>query len=100
MTNCFTIPSVAAVFARMKNEWKPTRIEFLPDIQASCLEFNHGGLWNKKYDRENIISIDMVACYPASFLGYGDCAEYFKRFGHPGNEMARVSINRPLPDLI
>ena len=99
LTNCFTIPSVAAHFARIKNAWKPTRVEFLPDIEDSCLEFNHGGLWNQKYDRDNIISVDMVACYPASFLGYGECTEYFKRFGHPVHEMTRVAINGPLPDF-
>ena len=35
--------AIAAHAARIKNDWKPTRIEFLPDIEASCLEFNHGG---------------------------------------------------------
>ena len=99
LTNCFTIPSVAAHFARMKNAWRPTRVDFLPDIEASCIEFSHGGLWNTQYDRENMISIDMIACYPASFLGYGEAAKYFKRFGHPGHEMTRVAINGPLPDF-
>ena len=46
-----------------------------------------------------MISVDMVACYPGSFLGYGECAEYFKRFGHPVHEMTRVAINGPLPDF-
>ena len=99
LTNCFTIPSVAAAFARIKNAWKPTRADFLPDIEASCVEFSHGGLWNTKYDRERMISVDMVACYPASFLGYGECTEYFKRFGHTTHEMTRVAINGSLPDF-
>jgi hypothetical protein len=98
LTNCFTIPSVAAAFARIKNAWKPTRADFLPDIEASCVEFSHGGLWNQRYDRERMISVDMVACYPASFLGYGECAEYFKRFGHPTHEITRVAINGLLSD--
>ena len=99
MTNCFTIQSVAAHAARKRNAWKPTRTELLQDIQASCLEYNRGGLWNQKYDRENIISVDMIACYPASFLGYGFAGEYFKRFGDPTHEMTRVAINGPLPDF-
>ena len=64
LTNCFTIPFIAAQFSRKKNTWKPTRTEFLPDIQSSCLEYSHGGLWNTKYDRESIILVDMAACYP------------------------------------
>ena len=43
-----------------------------------------------------MLSVDMVSCYPASFLGYGEFAEYFKRFGH---EMTRAAINGPLPDF-
>ena len=46
-----------------------------------------------------MISVDIVACYPASFLGYGFAAEYFKRFGHPTHEMTRDAINGPLPDF-
>ena len=46
-----------------------------------------------------MISVDIVACYPGSFLGYGFAAEYFKRFGHPTHEMTRVAINGPLPDF-
>ena len=34
-----------------------------------------------------------------SFPGYGECAVYFKRFGHPTREMTRVAINGPLPDF-
>lgn len=99
LTNCFTIPSVAAHFARKKNNWKPVRREFLQDVESSCLEYYHGGLWNKQYDRDSMISVDIVACYPGSFLGYGFAGEYFKRFGHPTHEMTRVAINGPLPDF-
>ena len=96
---CFTVPSVAAHYAREKNSWKPTRFDLLDDIILSCVEYGHGGLWNCKYSRKDLICVDMVACYPGSFLGYGECSEYFKRFGHPTNEMTRVSINGPLPDF-
>ncbi len=41
----------------------------------------------------------MAACYPGSFLGYGESSKYFDIFGHPTHEMARVSINGPLPNF-
>jgi len=44
-----------------------------------------------------VISIDMKACYPASFLGQGEAKAYFERFGHPAHRMVRVAINGPLP---
>ncbi len=41
----------------------------------------------------------MVGFYLGSFIGYGECSEYFKRFGHPTHDMTRVAINGPLPDF-
>ncbi|MEW8688806.1 MAG: hypothetical protein AB2556_23560, partial [Candidatus Thiodiazotropha sp.] len=49
------------------------------------------------YDTEDIISIDMRACYPASFQGMGEAKPYFERFGHPAHRMTRVAINGALP---
>ena len=63
------------------------------------MECIHGGEWFNKYSPECIISVDMVTCYPKGFLGYGECAEYFERFGDPTHEMTRVAINRPPPDF-
>lgn len=52
------------------------------------------------YDMRDVISIDMKACYPASFQGKGECAAYFQRFGHPTSQMTRVAINGPLPENV
>ena len=41
----------------------------------------------------------MVACYPGGFLGYGECADFFKRFGHSTHEITCVAINGPLRDF-
>jgi hypothetical protein len=49
------------------------------------------------YDTREVISIDMKACYAASFHGMGEAKPYFERFGHPTHRMTRVSINGPLP---
>ncbi len=68
LSNCFTVPSVAAHFAQEKNSWKPTRLEFLEDVVRSCIEYGHGGLWNTKYNYNGVILVDMVACYPGRFL--------------------------------
>lgn len=99
LTNCFTVPGVAAHVARERNSWRPTPKSFLADIQQSCVEYGHGGLWNTRYDYRDMISVDMAACYPGSFLGYGECSEYFTRFGHVTNSMTRVAVNGVLPDF-
>ena len=44
------------------------------------------------------MSVDMIACYPGSFLGGGEGNKYFKRFGLPTHRMTRRSVNGPLPD--
>ena len=90
---------MVAHFTRENNLWHPTQNKLLEDIKLSCVEYSHGGLWNKKYSRDGMISVDMVTCYPGSFLGYGNAAKYFTRFGHPTHEMTRVAINGPLPDF-
>ncbi|MEW8689372.1 MAG: hypothetical protein AB2556_26410, partial [Candidatus Thiodiazotropha sp.] len=58
----------ASIIAKEKNGWKPTPASLLPDIQKACVEHDHGGLWNSMgYDTRKVVSIDMKACYPASF---------------------------------
>ncbi|MEW8686498.1 MAG: hypothetical protein AB2556_11860 [Candidatus Thiodiazotropha sp.] len=62
------------------------------------MEHGHGGLWNSMYyDTREVVSIDMKACYPASFQGVGEAKPYFERFGHPTHRMVRVAINSALP---
>ena len=56
------------------------------------MEHGHGhGLWN------SMVSIDLKACYSASFQGMGEVNPYFERFGHPTHRMTRVAINGALP---
>ncbi len=87
----------ASALAKEKNGWKPTPVNLLDDIQKACVEHGHGGLWNSMdYDTRDVISIDMKACYPASFQGQGEAKPYFEWFGHPTHRMTRVSINGPL----
>ena len=76
-----------AHYAREKNSWRKTLKEFLGDIKLSCVEYPHGGLWNTKYYRADMIAVDMSASYPGGFLGNGECNKYFIRFGHPTHEM-------------
>ena len=49
------------------------------------------------YDTREVTSIDMKACYPASFQGMGEAKPYFGRFGHPTHRMTCVAINGPFP---
>ena len=49
------------------------------------------------YDTREVTSIDMKACYPASFQAMGEAKPYFERFGHPTHCMTRVAINGSLP---
>ena len=89
------------IMAKGKNAWKPTRASLLSDIQKACREHGRGGLWNSMdYDTRDIVSIDMKACYPASFQGMGDAKPYFERFGHPTHHMTRVAINGALPRYV
>jgi len=79
---------------------KPTRADFLENIQGSCVESPHRGLWNTKYYLQNMLSVDMAARHPGFFfLRYGECNVYFTRFGHPTHEMTRVAINGELPEF-
>ena len=81
-----------------KNAWKPTPASLLKDIQKAFVEHGHGGLWNSMdYDMRDVVSIDIKACYPASFQGMGEAKPYFERFGHPTHHMTRVAINGALP---
>ncbi|MEW8688816.1 MAG: hypothetical protein AB2556_23610, partial [Candidatus Thiodiazotropha sp.] len=87
-----------SIMAKERNSWKPTPASLLPDIQKACVEHGHGGLWNSMgYDTREVVSIDMKACYPASFQGMGEAKPYFERFGHPTHRMVRVAINGALP---
>ena len=91
----------ASIMAKEKNGWKSTPASLLPDIQRACVEHGHGGLWNSMdYDTRTIVSIDMKACFPASFQGEGEAKPYFERFGHSTHRMTRVAINGPLPEDI
>ena len=97
----FSENHAASVVAKERNGWKPTPVHLLEEVQASCVEHGHGGLWNaESYDTRDVVAIDMKACYPASFQGHGEAAPWFKRFGHPGHRMTKVSINGPLPPNI
>jgi len=88
----------ASMVAKEVNGWKPTPVSLLPDIEKACVEHRHGGLWNSMdYDTREVTSIDIKACYPASFQGLGEAKPYFERFGHPGHRMTRVAINGSLP---
>ena len=89
----------ASIMAKERNGWKPTPAKLLPDIEKACVEHGHGGLWNSiGYNTREVTSIDMKACYPASFQGMGEAKPYFDRFGHPTHRMTRVAINGPLPN--
>ena len=89
---------VASIMAKEKNGWKPTPVSLLADIEKACVEHGHGGLWNSmNYHTRGVVSIDMKACYPASFRGLAEAKPYFQRFGHPTHRMTRVAINGPIP---
>ena len=91
----------ASVVTREKNTWKPTPVILLDMVQAACMEHGHGGLWNAPdYHVNEVVSIDMKACYPASFQGKREAAPWFQRFGHPRHRMTRVAVNGPLPNDI
>ena len=96
----FGVNHAAAVVARERNGWKPTPASLQADIEKACVEHGHGGLWNADYHVDDIVSIDMKACYPASFQGQGEATPYFERFGHPKSRMTRVAINGELPDNV
>ena len=97
----FGINHAASIMAKEKNGWKPTSANFLSDIQKACIEHGYGGLWNLMgHDIEQIVSIDMKSCYPASFQGEGEAKPHFERFGHPMHRMTRVLINGALPNDI
>ena len=73
----------SSIIAKEKNGWKPTPVSLLPDIEKACVEHGHGGLWNSMgYDTREVTSIDMKACYPASFQGRGEAKPYFERYCH------------------
>jgi len=97
----FGVNHAASVVAKERNDWRPTPSHLLEEIQQACVEHGHGGLWNSMdYTTNDVISIDMKSCYPASFQGEGEARSYFERFGHPCHRMTRVAINGPLPENI
>ena len=60
----------ASVVTREKNVWKPKPVNLLDMVEAACVEHGHGGLWNAPdFHVNEVVSIDMKACYPASFQG-------------------------------
>ena len=68
-----------------------------PASSRTCVEHGHSGLWDSMdYDIRGVDSIDMKACYPASFQGIGEVKPYCERFGHSSHHMTRVPINRAL----
>ena len=73
----------ASIMAKERTGWKPTPANLLPDIEKACVEHGHGGLWNSMgYDTREVTSIDMKACYPASFQGISEAKPYFEWFWH------------------
>jgi len=84
----------ASIVAKEKKRWKPTPTNLLDDIQKAYVEHGHGGLWNSmNYDTRDVVSVDMKACYPASFQGEGEAKPYFERFGRPvGRRMTRAQL--------
>ena len=91
----------ASVVTKEHNNWKPTPFHLLEVAQGGCVEHGHGGLWNApNYHINDVVSIDMHSCYPASFMGKGEAAPWFQRFGHPRHRMTRVAVNGPIPDNI
>ena len=84
--------------AKERNGWKSTPANLLPDIEKACVEHGHGSLWNSiDYNMREVTSIDMKACYPASFQGMGETKPYFEWFGHPTHRMTHMAIDGPLP---
>ncbi|MEW8686503.1 MAG: hypothetical protein AB2556_11885 [Candidatus Thiodiazotropha sp.] len=70
----FSKNHAGSIMAKERNGWKPT----------PCVQHGHGGLWNSMgYNTREVVSIDMKACYPASFQGMDESKPYFERFGHP-----------------
>ncbi|MEW8688585.1 MAG: hypothetical protein AB2556_22455, partial [Candidatus Thiodiazotropha sp.] len=69
-----------SIMAKDRDSWKPTPANLLPDIEKACVEHGHDGLCNSiNYDTREVVSIDMKACYPASFQGMGEAKPYFER---------------------
>ena len=77
----------ASIVAKEKDGLKLTLANFLPDIEKACVEHGHGGLWNSMdYHTGDVVSIDMKACYPASFQGMGEVKPYFELSDTPFTE--------------
>ena len=81
----FSEAGAAARIARENNGWKPTPRPLLEDVQRACVEFGHGGLWcsPEGYNAQDVVSLDMVACYPGAFKGKGDSLFPALRTPHP-----------------
>lgn len=88
----------ANVLARILNGWKRTPVKYKSQIDASCIEGRHGGVWNAEaYHVERYVSIDIKEAYPACFRGLGECRPYYERYGHPEPPYARIKVDGPLP---
>ena len=88
----------ASIMVMENNAWKPTPASLLQYIQKACVEHGHGGLWNSMdYDTRDVVSIDIKACYLASFQGMGEAKPFFERFGHLTHHTTREAINGALP---
>ncbi|MEW8684767.1 MAG: hypothetical protein AB2556_03070, partial [Candidatus Thiodiazotropha sp.] len=48
------------------------------------------------YDTREVVSINMKACYPASFQGMGEAKPYFQWFGHPTHRMASIALPKDI----
>lgn len=82
----------ASVKATKLNGWKTTPLSFLEDIDPIMVCRALARL----HDTNDVISIDMRACYPASLRGKGEAWRYFKNFGHSTHRMTRAAINGSL----
>ena len=90
-----------SVVTKERNNWKPKPVNLLEVAQAGCVEHGHGGLWNApNYHINDVVAINMHSCYPASFMGKGEAAPRFQRFGHRRLRMTRVAVKGPMPDNI
>ena len=100
--NVFSDSGALFKITREKNNWRPTPKDVLEDVEKACTEFSHGGLWchPEGYIVDNVVSLDMSACYPGSFTGMGDCAKYFNIYGHPTHQHRRVAVNGKLPEKL
>jgi hypothetical protein len=100
LTNELTTSHIAFKKAKEMNKWVSTPVEFAEDIQSSCVEHGFGGLWNRTYDKDGWVCIDVKDCYPAAFEGHGECKPYYKLYGHPSHFFKRIAANCTLKEYL